>query len=191
MNLARLLAYVPPIIVRLRIPSSEVGQPCGRRGASSRARRGGQVIKWCRDRNIVCLPGCATPTELYQVGTCARGRGGDGRTGTGEGTCARGRGRGRAHRSRPAVLLVGPPGAAPAHMAPAPTGARHVSARAGPAGAGRAEHGREGGQRRRTTEGRDGGARAGVRRLFTAGGRGGYAGGRERGAGAGRLAEGP
>lgn len=26
-----------------------------------------EVVKWCRERNVVCLPGCATPTELYQA----------------------------------------------------------------------------------------------------------------------------
>jgi len=25
------------------------------------------VIEWCRDRNIVCVPGCQTPTELVQA----------------------------------------------------------------------------------------------------------------------------
>ncbi|KAJ8601099.1 hypothetical protein CTAYLR_007819 [Chrysophaeum taylorii] len=25
------------------------------------------VVKWCVDRNIVCIPGCQTPTELYEA----------------------------------------------------------------------------------------------------------------------------
>lgn len=26
-----------------------------------------QVVTWCRERNIVCIPGCTTPSELYKA----------------------------------------------------------------------------------------------------------------------------